>query len=396
MRKSTWGVAAVAATSALLLAACGGSSSGTASTAASASGSASASASESAASPSATACASLTPVKLQLQWVAQAQFAGYYAAKDQGLWEKECLDVTIVEGAVDIVPQTQLATGAVDFAIAWVPKALASRQEGAGITDIGQIYQRSGTLQISLKANNDITKPEQLSGKKVGSWGYGNEFELLAGLTKAGVTNPGPKDLIQQQFDESALLAGQIDAAQAMTYNEYAQVLETMNPKTGKLYTPEEIGVINWNDVGTAMLQDSIWANTEKLTSDPAYQDTSVRLLKGAMAGWAYCRDNFQPCVDIVLKAGPTLGKSHQEWQLNEVNKLIWPSPGGIGLVQEADWARTVAVATSTGLLKAEPEKGAYDNTYAQKALDQLKAEGADVNGTSFAPQTVVLAEGGK
>jgi NitT/TauT family transport system substrate-binding protein len=377
----TAGLAALA-----LVAACGTGGSGTSSGSGGGGGS-------TAAAPA--ACGTPTKVKLQLQWVAQSQFAGYYAAKDQGLWAKECLDVTIVEGGVDIVPQTQLATGAVDFAIAWVPKALASREQGAKITDIGQIYQRSGTLQVAWKDSN-ITSAADLKGKKVGNWGFGNEFELFAGLQKAGIDPTSGVTLVQQQFDMAALLSRQIDAAQAMVYNEYAQVLEQKNPSTGKLYTAADLSVINWQDAGVAMLQDAIWANTDKLKSDTAYQDTAVKLLKGAIAGWAYCRDSFQPCVDIVLKNGPTLGASHQAWQLAKVNELIWPAKGGVGVVDKAAWDTTVSVATSQKVVKAAPDADAYTNTYVQKAVDALKAGGMDVTGTSYKAPAVTLNEGGK
>ncbi len=334
-------------------------------------------------------------VKLQLQWVAQAQFAGYYAAVDQGFYEDEGLDVEIIEGGVDIVPQTQLATGAVDFAIAWVPKALASRDEGAEITDIGQIYQRSGTLQVSW-ADSGITEPADLAGKKVGNWGFGNEFELFAGLKQAKIDPTSGVTLVQQQFDMAALLAKEIDAAQAMTYNEYAQVLEQVNPATGKLYQPDDLNVINWNDVGTAMLQDAIWADTERLDSDPEYKATAVKFLKASMEGWAYCRDNFDACVQIVLDAGPTLGESHQAWQLAEVNKLIWPSPAGIGVMDNELWDQTVAVATSEKIVKAEPDEKAYTSDLAKQAVDELKADGVDVFGSSYKAPTVELKEGGE
>ena len=377
--------AGTAAAALLLLAACG-----TGGTTDAGSGGGGAGASAAPAS-----CGTPTKVKLQLQWVAQSQFAGYYAAKDQGLWAKECLDVTIVEGGVDIVPQTQLATGAVDFAIAWVPKALASREQGAKITDIGQIYQRSGTLQVSWK-DSGITAAADLKGKKVGNWGFGNEFELFAGLQKAGIDPKSGVTLVQQQFDMSALLSKQIDAAQAMVYNEYAQVLEQKNPATGQLYQPSDLSVINWQQAGVAMLQDAIWANTDKLKSDPAYQDTAVKLLKGAISGWAYCRDSFQPCVDIVLKNGPTLGASHQAWQLAKVNELIWPSAGGVGVIDKAAWDQTVSVATSQKVVAAAPDADAYTNTYVQKAVDALKASGTDVTGSSYKAPEVTLKEGGK
>jgi NitT/TauT family transport system substrate-binding protein len=143
-------------------------------------------------------------VKLQLQWVTQAQFAGYFAAVDQGFYKDQCLDVTILEGAVDIVPQTVLANGDADFAIAWVPKALASREAGANIVDIAQVFQRSGTLQVSFK-DKGITSSADFAGKKVGNWGFGNEWEVFAAMTKSGI-DPASVDNVAQQFDMVGLL----------------------------------------------------------------------------------------------------------------------------------------------------------------------------------------------
>jgi NitT/TauT family transport system substrate-binding protein len=346
------------------------------------------------------AAGALTPVKLQLQWVTQGQFAGYFAAVDQGFYRKRGLDVQILEGGVDIVPQTVLAQGNADYAIAWVPKALASREQGAGITDVAQVFQRSGTYQVSF-ADKGITAPTDLRGKKVGNWGFGNEFELFAGMTKAGIA-PSDVTLVQQQFDMQALLGGEIDAAQAMSYNEYAQVLEATNPATGKLYQPSDFNIINWNDAGTAMLQDAIWANTEKLSSDPAYQDTTTKFIAGSLEGWAYCRDNPESCRDIVVKAGSKLGASHQLWQVNEINKLIWPSPAaGAGTIDQAAWDRTVQVALQAKnadgatVLTKQPDPQAYTNDYVSKALETLKGEGVDVVGANFAPETVTLNAGG-
>jgi NitT/TauT family transport system substrate-binding protein len=345
------------------------------------------------------AAGALTPVKLQLQWVTQGQFAGYFAAVDQGFYKKRGLDVQILEGGVDIVPQTVLAQGNADFAIAWVPKALASREQGAGITDVAQVFQRSGTYQVSF-ANKNIGAPADLRGKKVGNWGFGNEFELFAGMTKAGIS-PGDVTLVQQQFDMQALLSGEIDAAQAMSYNEYAQVLEATNPATGKLYQPSDFHVINWNDAGTAMLQDAIWANTEKL-ADPAYQDTTTKFITASLEGWIYCRDNPESCRDIVVKAGSKLGASHQLWQVNEINKLIWPSPAaGVGTIDSAAWDRTVQVALQAKnadgatVLTKQPDAQAYTNDYVTKAIATLKGEGADVVGSGFTPKQVSLNPGG-
>jgi NitT/TauT family transport system substrate-binding protein len=343
-------------------------------------------------------CTTPTPVKLQLQWVTQAQFAGYFAAVDQGFYKAQCLDVTIVEGGVDIVPQTQLATGAVDYAISWVPKALASREQGAGITAVAQIFERSGTLQVSWKDSN-ITTAADLKGKKVGNWGFGNEFELFAGMTKAGIDPSKDVTNVQQQFDMQALLKKEIDASQAMIYNEYAQVLEAKGAD-GKLNTPDMFNVIDWNKEGTAMLQDAIWANESKL-ADAAYQDQTTKFIKASVQGWIFCRDNADKCVDIVVAKGSKLGKSHQQWQMNEVNKLIWPSTGGIGMINQAQWDQTISVASTaknaegTTVLTKAPEGLAFTNDYVKKALAEWNTAGVDVAGAGFTPATVVLNEGG-
>jgi NitT/TauT family transport system substrate-binding protein len=361
---------------------------------------AAAGATETTAAAAAAAGGDLKKVSLQLQWVTQAQFAGYFAAVDQGYYAAEGLDVTIKEGGVEIVPQNELASGNADFAISWVPKALASREQGAGITNIAQIFQRSGTLQVAW-ADSGITSAADLRGKKVGNWGFGNEFELFAGMTKAGIDPSKDVTLVQQQFDMQALLKREIDAAQAMIYNEYAQVLEAKNPETGELYKPEDFTVINWNNDATAMLQDAIWANSEKLANDADYKDTATKFVKASARGWIYCRDNAQACADLVVSKGSKLGASHQLWQMNEINKLVWPSPAGIGMIDQAQWDQTVKVsqeaknAEGATVLTKAPDADAFTNDIAKAATDALKADGVDVTGDSFAPITVELKEAG-
>ncbi|MDH3681965.1 MAG: ABC transporter substrate-binding protein [Acidimicrobiia bacterium] len=337
----------------------------------------------------------LTPVNLQLQWFTQAQFAGYYAAVDQGFYEDAGLDVTILEGGVDIVPASVLDSGAADFAVSWVPRGLVPREEGVNITNIAQIFQRSATLQVAF-ADSGISSVDDLAGRNVGNWGFGNEFELLAGLRSAGLDPDADVTLVQQNFDMLALLNGEIDAAQAMIYNEYAQVLESVNPETGELYQPEDLVIIDWNDEGTAMLQDALWADADRLEEDEAYRATAVKFVEASLLGWIFCRDNFEECVQIVLDAAPTLGESHQSWQLNEINALIWPSPGGVGFMDDSLWDQTVKVATEEGILAAAPDDGAFRTDIADEAIANLEAEGVDVIGDGFERRTVELREGGE
>ena len=302
-------------------------------------------------------CVTPTPVKLQLQWFTQAQFAGYYAAQDQGFYTEQCLDVTILEGAVDISPQTVLANGEADFAISWVSKALASREGGADIVNIAQVFQRSGTLQVSFKDKNIMT-PADFKGKNIGNWGYGNEFEIFAALTAAGLDPAKDVKLVQQQFDMAGLLAGDIDAAEAMTYNEYAQVLEAVNPNTKALYTADDFNVVSYEAEGVGMLQDAIWADGKRL-SDAAYVDTATRFVAASLQGWAFCRDNTSA------------------WE------------------RTASLSQTAKNLEGGTVLTKAPDAGAYTNDIVTAALALLNAKGVDTTGSAYMPETVTLTEGG-
>jgi len=337
----------------------------------------------------------VTPVKLQLQWVPQSQFAGYFAADSLGYYADVGLDVEIIEGGVDIVPAVVLDSGGADFAISWVPRGLVPREEGLNITNIAQVFQRSGTLQVSF-ADAGISSPSDLAGKNVGNWGFGNEFELFAGLASVGLDPQSDVTLVQQDFNMTALINGDIDAAQAMIYNEYAQVLETINPDTGELFQPEDLTIIDWNDVGTAMLQDAIWADADRLDDDADYRDVAVRFVEASLRGWAYCRDNAQACTDIVVGVGtPFGGPAHQAWMMNEINALIWPSPGGVGVMDQDLWDQTVEIATTQGILASAPDEDAFRTDIVDEAIKNLEDAGIDVNGSDFSKGTVEITEGG-
>ena len=338
-------------------------------------------------------CAETTAVKLQLQWVTQSQFAGYFAAVDQGFYAEQCLDVTILEGAVDIVPQQVVASGQAEFGLAWVPKVLASRAEGADLVNIAQVFQRSGTLEVSW-ADAPVETIADMAGKKVGTWGFGNEHELFVAMRAEGIdpNNPDDVTIIQQSFDMLALLNRELDAAQAMIYNEYAQVLEAINPETGELYQPSDLVVIDFNDVGTAMLQDHVFAR-EAWLAEEGNEDIATRFLAASFKGWLFCRDNFDACVEVVLDNGPTLGRSHMTWQLNEINQLIWPSPAGIGVMDHALWEQTVQVSVEGGVIADVPSEGAFRTDLAESALTLLEG---DLMGDNYTPIEVELVEGGE
>ena len=343
-------------------------------------------------------CESVDSISLQLQWFIQAQFGGFFAADQEGFYADRCLEVEILEGGVDITPQQVLADGGADFATTWVPKALATREAGADIVHIAQILNRSGTLQLSF-ADSGIESPADFAGHSVGNWGFGNEYEVFAGMAQAGV-DPADVTHVQQGGDMAPFVAGDIEAAEAMTYNEYALVLETPNPETGELFQPEDLNVISYEELGVGMLQDSIWADGARLADDPEYRDIAIRFVAASIEGWVFCRDNPEACSQYALDAGAQSEAGHQLWMMNEVNKLIWPAPAGFGKADGDAWTSTVEIsiatpnADGTTFLTAEPDEGARTSEIIDEAY-ALLGDSVDLEGADFAPIEVTLQEGG-
>jgi NitT/TauT family transport system substrate-binding protein len=333
-------------------------------------------------------------VTLQLKWVTQGQFAGYYAALEQGYYEEEGLNVTIKPGGPDIVPEQVVLGGQAEFGINWLDNTLATRDQGGKIINIAQVFARSGMTELTW-ADSGLDSIEDLKGKKVGVWLGGNEHKLFAALTKNGIDPQKDAQIVAQPFDMNLFLNREVDAAAAMTYNELAQVLETKNPDTGELYTLEDLNVMKMSDLGTGALEDGIFV-TEEWIADEANQDIAKRFLKASFKGWVYCRDNPDDCVGYVLDAGPTLGEGNQRWMVNEINKLIWPNDSGIGVMNESDYENTVGIATDYGIVKNEPGEGVYRTDLAEAAVAELEEEGVDVNGADWSAPEVEVTEGGE
>lgn len=340
----------------------------------------------------------LTNVTLQLKWVTQAQFAGYYAALEKGYYTKAGLNVKIKVGGPSITPETVVAGKQADFGLDWLPNLFATREKGSDLVSIAQVFARSGMTELTWKSSG-INTIKKMKGKKVGVWCCGNQPELFAALNKNGINPNNQSDvtIVNQPFTMDLFLQHQVDAAAAMTYNELAQVLETKNPQTGKLYTLKDLNVFKMASpsVGTGMLEDNVFVRGDWI-KDKANQDTAVKFLKASFQGWIYCRDHQAACVNIVLKNGSLLGRGHQTWQMNEINALTWPNSRGIGLPPTGAVAQTAAIAKKYGVIKKAPSKAATNYTYAAKALAQLKAAGVDVDGKGWKKITVRVTPGGK
>jgi NitT/TauT family transport system substrate-binding protein len=340
-----------------------------------------------------------TKVTLQLKWVTQAQFAGYYAALAKGYYGQQGLDVSIKVGGPSITPEQVVLGKQAEFGIDWLPSLLSFRDTGKDIVNIAQVFARSGMTELTWK-DSGITTIGKMRGKKVGVWCCGNENELYAALVKNGIDPKNKSDvtIVNQPFDMNLFLQRQVDAAAAMTYNELAQVLEAKNPKTGKLFTLADLNVIRMEDAtkgaGTSMLEDGVFARGDWLKS-PANQATAKKFLAASLQGWVYCRDHWRDCVNIVLKNGPALPRGHQTWQMNEINAITWPNKLGVGIMDPVAFKRTARIAQQFKVIKKAPS-GAYRTDLAKAAVRILKAKGVDVNGATWKKAKVKVTEGGK
>ena len=343
-------------------------------------------------------------VSLQLQWTDQAQFAGYYAAVEQGYYDDVALTVNILPGGGTIVPQqVGSAPDGPEFTIAWMPKVLEAREAGSDLVHLAQVFQRSATLSVAW-ADAGITEVSDWAGKKIGAWPFGNELEVLASAKiLADLVEPTDFTRVEQDFDMNELIAAQdgcattdsdcVNVAEAMIYNEWAQLLEATDPNTGDLFQPEQFFVFNYNELGTAMLQDGLWARQSWL-DEGNNTEVAQRFLEASFRGWMYCRDNPDDCVQYSIDRGSIWGRGHLAWMMNEINKLVWPAPDGIGALDQDVLAQTVETATAAGILASEPDDAAFNSDIREAAWAAITS--GDTTGTSWESPVVEITPGGE
>ncbi|MFC0288060.1 ABC transporter substrate-binding protein [Kaistia hirudinis] len=282
------------------------------------------------------------PLTLQLKWVTQAQFAGYYVAKEKGFYEEEGLDVTIKPGGPDIAPEQVIAGGGADVITTWMPAALASREKGVPLVNIAQPFKKSG-LMLTCRKETGIASPADFKGKTLGVWFYGNEYPFLAWMAKLGLkTNGGPDGVtvLKQGFNVDPLIQKQADCISTMTYNEFGQVLDAGIPES-------ELVVFKYEDQGVATLEDGLYVMEDKL-KDPAFVEKMAKFVKASEKGWDYARAHPDEAAKIVLENDETGAQTeaHQKFMIGEINKL---TDGTNGALDEADYKRTVTTLLSAG-----------------------------------------------
>jgi NitT/TauT family transport system substrate-binding protein len=281
-------------------------------------------------------------VTIQLKWVTQAQFAGYYVSKAKGYYKDAGLDVTINPGGPDVAPPQVIAGGGADVIIDWMPSALASREKGVPLVNISQTFKKSG-LELTCRADTGIKSPADFKSKTLGVWFGGNEYPFLAWMAKLGLKTDGSAGgvkVIKQGFNVDPLLQKQADCISTMTYNEYWQVIDAG-------YKPSQLVVFKYSDEGVATLEDGLYVMEAKL-KDKAFIDKMAKFVKASEKGWDYARKNDNEAAKIVLAADTTGAQTlhHQEQMMGEIAKLLDP---GNGELDPKDYERTVSVLLSGG-----------------------------------------------
>jgi NitT/TauT family transport system substrate-binding protein len=281
-------------------------------------------------------------VTVQLKWVTQAQFAGYYVAAAKGLYKDAGLDVTINPGGPDVAPPQVIAGGGADVVIDWMPSALASREKGVPLVNISQTFKRSG-LELTCRKDTGIKAPADFKNKTLGVWFGGNEYPFLSWMAKLKLKtdgSPGGVKVIKQGFNVDPLLQKQADCISTMTYNEYWQVIDAG-------YKPDQLVVFKYSDEGVATLEDGLYAMEPKL-KDPAFVAKMAKFVSASEKGWDWAKKNDKEAAKIVIAADTTGAQTlhHQEQMMGEIAKLLGNDNGKLD-VKDAD--RTVAELLSGG-----------------------------------------------
>lgn len=303
-------------------------------------------------------------VNLQLQWVTQAQFAGYYAALENGYYDEEALTVNIIPGGPDIAPPQVLAGGGADVMLNWMPSALAARENGLAVVNIAQPFVRSG-LMLTCWADSGITEPADLAGTTVAHWFFGNEYPFLSWMSQLGIGVEGGDDgvtLLQAGFNVDPLLQRQADCMSTMTYNEYWQIIDAG-------VTPEELVTFRYEDYGVSTLEDGIWALEENL-DDPEFVDRMARFVRASMRGWAWAAENPDEAAEIIIDYDET-GAQTLEAQTRMMGEIALLVQGGDGRLDEVAYQRTVDTLLAGGsdpVISAAPE-GAFTHVITDAAL---------------------------
>ena len=255
----------------------------------------------------------LDNVTLQLRWVPQAQFIGYYVADTLGFYEQEGVSVSIVPGGPGVNPVESLSDGSVDVAVEWLSSALESREFGHRPVNIAQILQRS-SLMIICKKERGIRFTEDLINKTISVWSGSSSLGMTRWLT--GLERQYGRDVrtikIKRQEDAMTSWAEQsTDCISATSYNEYWQLLDAGLPF-------DDISIFRFENFESNLLEDGLYVDQERL-KDPKFIDVITRFTRASLSGWEFAVKRPAEAVEILLQRFPHLDRLHQRRMTAEI-----------------------------------------------------------------------------
>jgi NitT/TauT family transport system substrate-binding protein len=304
---------------------------------------------------------------LQLKWVTQAQFAGYYVALEKGFYEEEGLNVTIKPGGPDIAPEQVLAGNGADVITTWLPAALAARERGLPLVNIAQPFKK-GALQLVCLKESGVASPADFPNRTLGVWFFGNEYPFYGWMAKLGLATDGSAGgvtVLKQAFNVDALLQKQADCISTMTYNEYGQVLDAG-------FTADDLVVFNYLEQGVGVMEDGLYVLEDRL-ADAAFKESMVKFVRASMRGWKYAEENLEEAAEIVIEYDETGAQTleHQIYMMSEVAKLTADTNGAL---DPADFDQTVdtllsAISAENPAITKAPD-GAWTHEITDAALN--------------------------
>lgn len=269
------------------------------------------------------------PLRVQLQWHHQAQFAGIYVAEAKGYYADAGVEIELVEGGPGIATLERLGRKEVDVALAWLPAAIETRTRW-DVVNIGQIFRDSGTA-ITCRRDTGVNQLEDIEGASIGAWYIGDEINLGHWLDTVGIPRDGVR-MTAQLPDGRDLINGRVDCAMTMMYNEYWSILDSH-------LTPADLIVINLADQGLGFLEDGLYARRDAL-SDPERHRELAAFVGATMRGWAYAREHVDEALAISMARTPDAEPQHQRLMLNSILALIGEEE--IGLLDLSTFERSI------------------------------------------------------
>ncbi len=279
-------------------------------------------------------------------WLPQAQFAGYYAAKEKGIYEKYGLDVEIINGGPDTCVFTLIENGTADFGVLWLSAAMEMSSRGAPLVNICQFLQKSGLMLVAKKSRG-ILQLQDMDLKRVGLWPDQLEIQPKAFFKKYNLS----VEIVPQGYTVNLFLLDGVDVASAMWYNEYYTIINSG-------HDPDELTTFFFYEHGLNFPEDGIYALKSTVDNDP---EISRAFAAASIEGWIYAFENTEEVLDIVLRrmreAHLPTARRHQRWQIDRIKDLALSDGAykGMGRLKRDDFKRVGNTLKTFGIIDDMP-----------------------------------------